>query len=296
MQDNLFTTIRSRYNTLSKIQKNIADYILSNKNEAVRLTISDLAQKCSVSEPTVIRFINKLDYNSYQTFRIDMAGELSKENTTAASSSIINIADGYQNIEASDSIETVKQKVVSSAACAINDLNNIINIEDLNTAVNLILNSDSILFYGSGGSSVIAMDAYHKFMRIGKRVSFDINSHFSLIKTSHLKADDVVVLISHTGESREVLECAENAKKAGCKIIGITSYLNSSLAKISDVSLFSSTYDLKYYTDAMVSRLIQLVILDMIFISVSLKMGDESKKMIEKSRDAISVAKKSIMK
>lgn len=296
MQDNLFTTIRSRYNTLSKIQKNIADYILSNKNDAVRLTISDLAQKCSVSEPTVMRFINKLDYNSYQTFRIDMAGELSKENTTAASSSIINIADGYQNIEASDSIETVKQKVVSSAACAINDLNNIINIEDLNTAVNLILNCDSILFYGSGGSSVIAMDAYHKFMRIGKRVSFDINSHFSLIKTSHLEVDDVVVLISHTGESREVLECAENAKKAGCKIIGITSYLNSSLAKISDVALFSSTYDLKYYTDAMVSRLIQLVILDMIFISVSLKMGDESKKMIEKSRDAISVAKKSIMK
>lgn len=59
-------------------------------------------------------------------------------------------------------------------------------------------------------------------------MSFDINSHFSLIKTSHLQSDDVVVLISHTGESREVLECAENAKKVGCKIIGITSYLNNS--------------------------------------------------------------------
>lgn len=295
MQENLFATIRSKYNTLSKVQKNIADYILNNKMEAVHITISDLAQKCNVSEPTVIRFINKLDYSSYQTFRIDMAGELSKE-TNKLSSKDIKIDDGYQNIESTDNIDLVKQKVIASATCAITDLKNIINTDDLQRAVNLIFESENLLFYGSGGSSVIAMDAYHKFMRIGKKVSFDLNSHFSLIKTYHLGSNDVIVLISHTGESREVLECAENAKNKGCKIIGITSYLNSALAKASDVVLFSSTYDLKYYTDALVSRLIQLIILDMIFISVSLKMGDDSTKMIQASRKAISVAKKGILK
>jgi len=295
MEDNLFATIRSRFNTLSKTQKNIADFILNNKSETVRLTINELSQKCNVSEPTVIRFINKLDYSSYSTFRLDMAGELSKE-TRILSPNGIKIEDGYQNIEAYDDIEAVKQKVVYSVSCAVNDLNNIINVDDLEIAVNLIYESSSILFYGSGGSSVIAMDAYHKFMRIGKNVSYDVNSHFSLIKICHLKPDDVVVLISHTGESQEVLECAENAKEKGCKIIGITSYLNSDLAKISDVALFSSTYDLEYYTDAMVSRLIQLVILDMIYISVSLKMGEESKMMIEKSRKAISSVKKKMLK
>lgn len=295
MKDNIFSTIRSKYNTLSKVQKKIADYILINKLDAVHITISELAQKCSVSEPTVIRFINKLDYSSYQKFRIDMASELSKE-TNKLSSQDIGIYDGYQNIEPFDNINTVKQKVIGSATCAINDLNNIINTDDLNEAVNIILKSENMLFYGSGGSSVIAMDAYHKFMRIGKKVSFDLNSHFSLIKSSHLGPNDVIILISHTGESREVLECADNAKKKGCTIIGITSYSNSSLAKVSDVVLFSSTYDLKYYTDALVSRLIQLVIIDMIFISVSLKMGHDSTKMIQESRDAISVAKKGILK
>jgi len=295
MEDNLFATIRSRFNTLSKIQKNIANFILSNKSETVRLTINELSQKCNVSEPTVIRFINKLDYSSYSTFRLDMAGELSKE-THNSSSNGIKIEDGYQSIKACDDIKAVKEKVVHSVTCAVNDLNNIVNTDDLERAANIIYESTSILFYGSGGSSVIAMDAYHKFMRIGKKVSFDMNSHFSFIKISHLDPNDVVVLISHTGESREVLECAESAKERGCKIIGITSYLNSDLAKLADVALFSSTYDLEYYTDAMVSRLIQLVILDMIFISVSLKMGEKSKKMIEKSRKAISVAKKKISK
>jgi len=295
MEDNLFATIRSRFNTLSKVQKNIADFILNNKSESVRLTINELSQKCNVSEPTVIRFINKLDYSSYRTFRLDMAGELSKEAHTSSTNGI-KIEDGYQNIEADDDIGAVKQKVVYSVGCAVNDLNNIINIDDLERAVNLIYESNSLLFYGSGGSSVIAMDAYHKFMRIGKKVSYDLNSHFSLIKICHLEKNDVVVLISHTGESQEVLECAENAKERGCKIIGITSYLNSDLAKISDVALFSSTYDLEYYTDALVSRLIQLVILDMIYISVSLKMGEQSKIMIEKSRKAISNVKKKMLK
>jgi len=224
-----------------------------------------------------------------------MAGELSKETHTLSPNGI-KIEDGYQNIGANDDINAVKQKVVYSVGCAVNDLNNIINIDDLEIAVNLIYESNSLLFYGSGGSSVIAMDAYHKFMRIGKKVSYDVNSHFSLIKICHLEMNDVVILISHTGESQEVLECAKNAKEKGCKIIGITSYLNSELAKISDVALFGSTYDLEYYTDAIVSRLIQLVILDMIYISVSLKMGEESKRMIEKSRKAISSAKKKMLK
>ena len=222
-------------------------------------------------------------------------GNYQKETNTLSRNGI-KIEDGYQNIEANDDIDAVKQKVVYSVGCAVNDLNNIINIDDLQIAVNLIYESNSILFYGSGGSNVIAMDAYHKFMRIGKKVSYDMNSHFSLIKICHLEQNDVFVLISHTGESKEVLECAESAKERGCKIIGITSYLNSDLAKIADVTLFSSTYDLVYYTDAMVSRLIQLVILDMIYISVSLKMGEKGKKMIEKSRKAISVVKKKISK
>lgn len=295
MEDNVFATIRSRFNTLSKTQKNIADFILSNKSETVLLTINELSQKCNVSDPTVIRFINKLDYSSYSTFRLDMAGELSKE-AHISSSNIIRIEDGYQSIKAYDDINIVKEKVVNSVTCAVNDLNNIVNTDDLERVVNIMYESTSILFYGSGGSSVIAMDAYHKFMRIGKKVSFDLNSHFSLIKICHLEPNDVVILISHTGESREVLECAESAKERGCKIIGITSYLNSDLANIANVTLFSSTYDLEYYTDAMVSRLIQLVILDMIFISLSLKIGEESKKMIEKSRKAISVFKKKISK
>lgn len=294
MTNRPFTEIRHKYNTLSESQKVIADYILNDKEKSAMTTISELAKKCCVSETTVMRFIKKLGYSSFQVFRIDMAHEFSEIYHSQKPSDNLKIQDGYQDITPEDDVNTIKQKIIKSASVAINDLQSLIDAASIETVANLFLHADKILFYGSGGSSAIALDGYHKFMRLGFNVTSNLNSHFMIIQSALLSNLDIVVLISHTGESREVLEIAANAQKQGCKIIGITSYINSSLAKISDITLFSSTNQLKYYTDAMVSRILQLVILDMIFISVSLRLGNDGKESIATSRKAISIAKKAI--
>lgn len=289
-----FTEIRHKYNTLSESQKVIADHILNNKENAAMATISELAKKCAVSETTVMRFIKKLGYTSFQVFRIDLAHEFTEISYNHASSNKLKLDDGYQDISTDDNVATVNQKVIHSASVAINDLKSLVDPDAIETVVAYFTHSDKILFYGSGGSDVIALDAYHKFLRLGLHVTTHSNSHLMMIQAALLSQSDVAVLISHTGESREVLEIAENAKKQGARIIGITSYINSSLAKQSDITLFSSTNQLKYYTDAMVSRILQLVILDMIFVSVRLRLGDKGKESIHRSRKAISVAKKPI--
>lgn len=286
-----FTEIRHKYNTLSESQKIIADQILTDQQRAAMSTISELAKKCDVSETTVMRFIKKLGYTSFQVFRIDLAHEFSEiyyNQTTPR----LKIEDGYQDISPDDDVNTIKNKVIQSASIAINDLSSLIEPADLKKAVSLFTSANTILFYGSGGSDVIALDAYHKFLRLGLHVTTQSNSHLMMIQAALLTEKDIAVLISHTGESREVLEIADNAKKQGCKIVGITSYINSSLAKLADITLFSSTNQLKYYTDAMVSRILQMVILDMIFVSASLQLGDTGKDAIYRSRKAISIAKK----
>lgn len=294
MTNKPFTEIRHKYNTLSVSQKVIADYILNDQKNAVMATISELAKNCNVSETTVMRFIRKLGYTSFQVFRIDMAHEITEISYDQKSLHKLKIEDGYQDISADDDVAAINQKVIQSASIAINDLKTLIDPASIEAAVTLFTGADKLLFYGSGGSDVIALDAYHKFLRLGLNVTTHSNSHLMMIQAAHLSQTDIVILISHTGESREVLEIAENAKKQGTKIICITSYINSSLAKISDIALFSSTNQLKYYTDAMVSRILQLVILDMIFVSVSLRLGDVGKDSIFRSRKAIYVAKKPI--
>lgn len=67
----LLSDIRTKYNLLSKTQKTIADYILDNPDGTILLSITELANNCSTSETTVMRFLKKLDYDSYQIFRVN---------------------------------------------------------------------------------------------------------------------------------------------------------------------------------------------------------------------------------
>lgn len=265
MGKDLFTEIRVKYNTLSKNQKLVANYILENRNKCVRMTLSELGKECSLSETTIIRFINKLDYTSYQDFRLDMAQDLSRQDVEENEET----AKDYQEIKSDDSIEEIKQKVISIASSAISDINKLVDLDRVTDATKLIEKAKRIMFFGAGGSGVIATDVYHKFLRCGKNVINESNSHIALIHASQLTADDLLILISHEGESKEVLECGRLAQKQGAKVLGITSYMNSDLAKLADLCIFSSTNDSAYYTDAMVSRLVQLVIMDMLFIIIS---------------------------
>ena len=71
--ESILTTIRTRYHTLSDVQKSIADYVLANSSEVMLHSISDIAARCSTSETTIMRFIRKLGYKSYQVFRVQIA-------------------------------------------------------------------------------------------------------------------------------------------------------------------------------------------------------------------------------
>ncbi|MGE4213519.1 MAG: MurR/RpiR family transcriptional regulator [Anaerotignaceae bacterium] len=281
MGKDLFTEIRVKYNTLSKNQKIVANYILENRNKCVRMTLSELGKECSLSETTIIRFINKLDYTSYQDFRLDMAQDLSRQDVVESEET----AKDYQEIKSDDSIEEIKQKVISIASSAVCDINKLVDLDKITHATKLIEKARRIMFFGAGGSGVIATDVYHKFLRCGKNVINESNSHIALIHASQLTADDLLILISHEGESKEVLECGRLAQKQGAKVLGITSYMNSDLAKLADLCIFSSTNDSAYYTDAMVSRLVQLVIMDMLFIIISTRADEgHALKAMEASR------------
>ena len=287
MGKDVFTEIRVKYNTLSKNQKIIANYILDNKDKCVRMTLRELGNECRLSETTIIRFINKLDYTSYQAFRLDMAQDVMKN-----SAAIQGVGEEQHEIKAGDSPEEIKNKVISIAASAITDINKLVDGQKLAKITELIEKSNKIMFFGAGGSGVIATDEYHKFLRCGLDVINESNTHIALIHAALLSENDLLILISHEGESKEVIECAKLAKRSGATVLGITSYMNSDLAKMADLCIFSSTNDSPYYTDDMVSRIVQLVIMDMVVITLSTRIDDVNRKRaIEKSEYAVSEMK-----
>ncbi|MGE4585115.1 MAG: MurR/RpiR family transcriptional regulator [Sphaerochaeta sp.] len=278
----IFTEIRTRYNLLSKPQKCIADFILNNPSEVILLSITNLAEKCSTSEPTILRFLRKLDYTSYQVFKVNLAQEVSK--TTAQSSYI------FEEISEHDSLLEVKQKIVHTTMQSIHDSLAILDDAALEQALQLLLESKRIITLGVGSSASIANDAYHKFSRLGLKVVCCNDPHMMSIICTHADPDEVILAFTHSGESREILDATELAKQNKVPIIVVTSYPNSSVTKLADVLLLSSTNEMRFHSDAVISRIIQLVIIDILQTSMLLRLGEQGIENLNKSR--IAVAKK----
>jgi len=277
MDNNILGLIRTRYHTLSPVQKRVADWILLNPNKVMLLSLSALANTCSTSETTIMRFLRKLDYDSYQVFRVMIAQEVASD----------PVATVYEEVKENDSIKEVKKKVINLTVSSIKDLDKILDEKQLNDFKEMLLHAKRIVFVGAGASSNIAADAYHKFLRIGLNVILCIDPHIMLIQSTHLDKNDVLVAISHSGESRETLDAAKEAKRKGARIAALTSYKLSSLSKIANVTLLSSSHEVAYRSDAMMSRIIQLIIIDIAYVLTVLALGPEAIDCVNKSRLAV---------
>ena len=277
----LLSDIRTKYNTLSKNQKVIADYILANPDSTSLLSITELAGKCSTSETTVMRFLKKLDYDSYQIFRVHLAKELIDSPREAIS----------EEVSADDDITAIKRKVIAHTTTAIGDLSHSLDQELIDRAVQLILSSRRIYFFGVGASLAIAVDATHKFGKIGLDVCHFQDSHLTNIVAAHMTSEDLIFVISHTGESMEVLNAVSIAKRQGAKVIGMGSFNNSTMAKEADVFLSSSTNDKKYHSEAMASRIVQLVIVDILYLTAFMYNEPAHYAALNDSRIAVSLNK-----
>lgn len=277
----LFTDIRTKYNTLSPTQKQVANFILNNSEQVILLSITDLAEKCNTSETTVVRFLHKLGFKSYQVFRVRMAQEITEQSVQGV----------YEEITKNDSAEQIREKVILSTANSLQDLNKIIDGEVLERVIDLMISSEKILICGLGASGAVAMDAFHKFLRLGLNVSVFTDNHLMSIGCAHATPNTTVLAITHSGESRDILEAVGLAQEAHAHIVAFTSYQHSSVTKLAECVLLSSSNETKFRSDAMTSRILQLVIIDMLYVSIVLKLGKSAVRSLNKSRLAVAAKK-----
>lgn len=277
MRDDVMALIRTKYKTLSRSQAQVADYVMANPKRVMLLSLFDLATACGVSEPTVFRFLRKLGYTSYQVFRVAVA-----QNTARSMDKAL-----YSDVEPGDSCEDIMRKVISSTKCSLDDLPQVLSPESIKEACRLIQQASHVFVIGVGASYAIAFDLYHKLLKLGISTQSCNDPHLINITCRNLGPDCLLVPISHSGESREVLSGVSGAEAVGCPVCSITSFPSSTLAKKSSVKIISSSLETNYRSDAMTSRIIQLCIIDMLYINLALTGGDAMLERISASRFAV---------
>lgn len=221
--------INSRMHSFTKSEKKVADYILnSKKSDITRITISELAANCGVSEATIVRYVKKVGFESFQEFKLNLA--LDNDDEIVEDEKDITIS---QN----DSPQDILRKTKVGFLQSIENTNAIIDMNKFLQAANFIRSAKKIEIYGVGSSSAVGKILQYKLTRLGFPAYAIEDPHMQAISAATLDLGDLAFGISQSGSTKDTVDSLALAKKRGATTICLTEHVNSPITKYADVVL-----------------------------------------------------------
>ncbi|MDF0480434.1 MurR/RpiR family transcriptional regulator [Vagococcus sp. PNs007] len=216
----IFELMQAKFPEFSDKEKQIATYILGNRESIKNINISKLAEVTHSSPATITRFSKKLMCNNFVDLKIKVNSSMSRDmKVTQSNDKVDDVYNFYTKV-----IENTKQTA---------------KVEEIHEVVEAIKKAGRILVFGVGSSGFTAQELTQRLVRMGLNASAITDPHFMIISSSIVTEDDLVIGISTSGETTEVVNAISLAKNSGAKVISFTSFSSSSIAKLSDRSLVS---------------------------------------------------------
>lgn len=269
--------IHEMMSSLTKKEKQIADYVLNFPEETVQMSINELASSCSTSTSGVVRFCKALGFSGYKDFCRNLTADLNGK-------SMEHIA--YEDVRPGDSLESISRNVAMSNMKAIQNTLQTLDENQLDLAVKAISAAPRVDFFGVGISGLVAQDAHNKFVRINKISNASLDPHVQILTATSLTKGDAAVFISYSGETQDILTILDIVKKTPATTIAITRYGKSPLSAKCDISLSASSTETFFRSSAMSSRISQLTIIDILYTAVTSRDYDLIKPYLDKTRYA----------
>ena len=226
MSTNFWDLLHQRQDDLTKSGRLVAEYLTHHADEAQYLSISSLAKECNVAEATVFRFCRALGFEGYHEMRIALA----QANATGA---LLN----QQELRPDASTASLCEHAHALFLTAINGTQNALSTEAVEKAVALMREANQVYCFGQGGSMLLANDICARFASLTTKFRTAGDSHFQLLTASLMGPKDVVLFVSYSGATRDMMETLRTAKSAGAKVILLTHYEDAPGAALADVVL-----------------------------------------------------------
>ena len=269
----MLSKIREQLDSLSAAERKVAEAALAEPKWFVHAAVAEIALRAGVSQPTVIRFCRTLGYKGLPEFKLALSASISQSGLPYV----------HAELNTDDDMGNVMEKVLGNTAAALLGARRSLKESELENAVSWLASARRIEFYGVGNSGIVAQDAQHKFFRFGISAVAYSDAHIQLMAAAVLAPQDVLVAVSNSGSSIEILDAAGVAKKNGARLIAIT-HPDSPLAHVADCVLATAVQeDANLYTP-MVSRLLQLAVVDILAIGLALRLGETASLQLEKGK------------
>lgn len=271
----MLTLIESSLNDLSKSERKVAEYVLKHSTKTIEQHIANLAEVIGVSEPTIIRFCRRLGFQGFKDFKLRLAQTIPQPNQHLLT-----------DITPDDTPMKISHKIIDGAISSLQQTRESIDPVALNKAVAAIKNAQKIEFYGQGGSGIVASDAQQKFFRLGTPVIAYSDPYIHGVSAALLDETSVVVAISRSGDSNDLLSSVKIAKENGATTIAICAS-RSALSALADVHLAIDVKEDSDHYAPIKSRMAQLAMLDTLAVSVALLDEEALTEKLSKANEAL---------
>jgi DNA-binding MurR/RpiR family transcriptional regulator len=268
--------LRAAYNSLPEQARAVADFIVASPEEMIHLPVRALATRIGVSEATITRCCQALGYSGLRELKLALAAEQA-----------VPLHGGYVAVDPGDSVLMIAQKVLRADMQAIADTLALLDGEALEQATHALHQASRVEFYGVGSSIPIALDAYHRFLRIGIQVTAVTDPYFQIVAASQLPSNAVAFGISHSGRSIETLNVLRTARHAGATTILLTSHAHAPVAEHADILLITADHITAYHQESVARRIVHLSIIDALCTSVALLRSEHAREALQRSRNAM---------
>ena len=268
--------IESCRSNLRNSEVKVADFILANTEKVIHFSVSELADSTGTSDATIIRFCRNIGFKGFQDFKISLAQSL-----------IPSVRNIHEAVNESEQVPQLIKKVFEANISAIRNSLNTINTAAFENSIEVLAKSKQIVFYGCGGSGAVAMDAYHKFFRVGIPCTWFNDSHMGAMAATMMDQSHALVVISHTGSSKDIVDALKLANENNAATIAIVSQQKSPVSKIAQYVLCVDSLETYFKPEPMSSRVAQLSVIDALCVGVSLIRKDKVIKNLNKTRKAL---------
>ncbi len=258
---NCLIRIRQRYPNLAQSDRRLAEFILTHPDRARHLSSQQLAEASGVSQSSVVKFAQKLGYKGYPALKLAISDALAG-NPNPHSIPVHN------EILGDDPLLMVGEKLIKDNIAAMHASLDINSEDKLAECVQLLRNARRIVLTGIGASGLVAKNFSWKLMKIGLNVVAEQDMHALLAAVQALDEKDVMLAISYSGERREINLAADEALRAGAKIIAITGFTPNALQQRATRCLYTIAEEQATRSAAISSTSAQMMLTDLLFMAL----------------------------
>jgi len=222
----LFDKIIRIYPTLSPKKKRVADLIMNDYKNIFLMTAREIAEKCDVSEPTIIRFSVDMGFSGYAEFLHYMKGVLHTELTSAE-----RLTQTRHKLDEGTTIQRYCQNAIHN----LQNLMSSVSETEFKKIAHTIYRADRVYVVGYRASATLAYHFGYLLKKVRENVIIDTDLSWELMDALNESGKNTLVLvIAFPRYPCRTIEILKYAKKCKVQTIGLSDTPKSPIITLSD--------------------------------------------------------------